>query len=109
MGYQQKSPVVSNTANVQKYVDSCLANKTSITAGEVWNLAYHQSPSNRGLYYNKHKNNAYVGVSKLNYFSTSLKKKIAKAESGHLSVINVYTSFGFIELIHKSKSLAISG
>ena len=44
---------------------------------------------------NKHENNAYIGVSKLNYFNISLKKKIAKAESGHLSVINCLYIFWF--------------
>ncbi len=38
---------------------------------------------------NKDKNNVYIGVNKLNYFSISINKKIAKAELEHLSVIIV--------------------
>ncbi len=52
-------------------------------------------PRPKAVACNTYKNNAYIGVSKLNYFSISLKKKIAKAESGHLSVINCLYIFWF--------------
>ena len=45
-------------------------------------------PRPKAVACNKHESNAYIGVRKLNYFTISLKKKIAKAELGHLSVIN---------------------
>ena len=37
----------------------------------------------------KHQKNAYINVSKLNYFSTSINKNIAKAELGHPSVVHL--------------------